>query len=810
MPKTVAKIAVEKTAYSFDMLFDYAVPENLSEKIVSGVRVMIPFGRGNNERMGIVFGVTDATDNKKLKNISSVLDDAPVLSDEMLKLAQWIKNRTFCTLYEAAKVMLPYGINHKLVGYYKFIKYPDTDTLNSVQLEILKYLDVRKKKCTKACVCDALGISKSTEELDELVNLGFVQYSSEAKRRVSDKTVRIIKLTENYSDIKLTPKQQRIVEVLQDTGDVPVSDLCAFTDCTSAYIQTMKNKGIVEIYEIEVLRNPYNDIDTVENREEIVLTEKQNIAFKGLLDNFNKNEGTVSLLYGVTGCGKTKVYMKLIDEAVKLNRGVIVMVPEISLTPQTLHLFHTRYGNNVAVFHSGLSVGERVDEWKRVNDGRAKIVVGTRSAIFAPVRNLGLIIIDEEQEFSYKSEKTPRYDAKEVAKYRCVYNKAELVLASATPSVETFAAAQNGIYNFYEIPERYGNAILPDVIVADMCENRRNGNTGNISEVLKNSIQENLDNSQQTMLLINRRGYNTFVACESCGNVITCPHCSISMNYHSYLGKLVCHYCGYTRDYMKVCEECGEENIRYAGVGTQKIEEELREYFPEASILRMDTDCVTNRLAYEKKLNAFKNGDYDILVGTQMIAKGLDFENVTLVGIISADQQLNNDDFRSLERTFSLLTQVIGRAGRGKYKGRAVIQTLVPENNIIKLAASQDYYGFFESEIDIRKMLTYPPFCDICYIGFSGEKENEVTAAAVRFLDNIKKISEEKYSEQKIIVLGPVEPRVFFVADRYKNQIIIKCKNSIRFRSMISELLINFAKYNENKNVSVYADINPE
>ncbi|MBQ3004464.1 MAG: primosomal protein N', partial [Clostridia bacterium] len=810
MSNKVAKIAVEKTLYDFDMLFSYDVPENLEGIIRKGMRVQVPFGISNSERIGVVFDVCEKTESKKLKAVKTLLDDEPLLSDEMLLLAEWVKNRTFCTYYEAAKTMLPYGINHKTVGYYSFFKDADRDSLTDEEYSVLEYLKKKNKPCTRAVICDALDISGSTDVFDELLKRQLVTYSAKAVRHVQDSTVKMVRLLDDHPQIKLTPKQEHIIDVLNDIGTVSVQDICFFTGYTQSVVQRMASRGIVEIFEDEVYRNPYKDTETPDEVPEIILTEKQSAAFNTLVEKYREDEGGVSLLYGVTGCGKTQVYLKLIDEAVKDNKGVIVMVPEISLTPQTLEIFHKRYGKNVAVFHSGLSIGERVDEWKRVKRGEAGIVVGTRSAVFSPVVNLGLIIMDEEQEYAYKSEKTPRYDAKEISKFRCKYNKALLVLASATPSVETFAAAENGIYSFTKIPERYGDAVLPEVIVVDMAQERRQANRGSISEVMRKEIEYNLENSQQSMLLINRRGYNTFVACGFCNTVMSCPHCSISLIYHSSSNKLVCHYCGYTREYINKCEECGKENIRYSGVGTQKVEDELHNLFPDARVLRMDTDCVATRKSYEDKLSAFKNGDYDILVGTQMIAKGLDFENVTLVGIISSDQQLYSDDFRSLERTFSLLTQVIGRAGRGSLKGRAIIQTLTPENNIIKLAAEQDYEAFYETEIEIRKNLTYPPYCDICLLGFSGTDENNVEVSAEWCLDQIKMLSQTEYKEQKIIVLGPVRPRVYKTGDRYRQQIIIKCKNTKRFREMIDKILKTFSKEHKSKRVTMFADINPD
>ena len=516
------------------------------------------------------------------------------------------------------------------------------------------------------------------------------------------------------------------------------------------------------------------------------------------------------MLYGITGSGKTSVFLALIDEVIKEGRQVIVMVPEISLTPQMMAIFKGRYGSDIAIFHSALSAGERRDEYKRVKDGVVKIVVGTRSAVFAPLDNIGLIVIDEEQEHTYKSESAPKYHTKDVARYRAGKHSALLLLSSATPSVESYAAAKRGKYSLEVLPERYGEAVLPDVSVIDMKAERQAGNKYNLSSELLERLEQNLKDKKQSILLINRRGYNTFVACDSCGGVVTCPSCSISLTYHSANNRLMCHYCGYSVPFTKVCPDCGKEDVRYAGYGTQRIEKEIEELLPEARVLRMDTDSTSSRYSFEKNIIDFGDGKYDIMLGTQMVAKGLNFENVTLVGVINADQQLNNDDFKSQERTFDLLTQVVGRSGRGKNKGTAVIQTLTPENNIIRLAQQQDYDGFYDNEIIIRKVMVYPPYCDMCTVCFVSENEVKALNASRDFLSELKRTTAEEYSDVKIIVLGPMPPRVSKINNKFRYRIIIKCKNNKRFRNMLSNLLISFGKNKKYSDVSFVADINPE
>lgn len=502
--------------------------------------------------------------------------------------------------------------------------------------------------------------------------------------------------------------------------------------------------------------------------------------------------------------------MRLIDEVKSDGRGIIVMVPEISLTPQTIGLFHQRYGRSVAVFHSGLSLSERLDEWKRVKNGEATIAVGTRSAVFAPFENLGLIIMDEEQETTYNSESSPRYHARDVAKFRCGYNKALLVLSSATPSVESYYLAKNGRYSLNTLSERYGEAKIPQVTVTNMNLELEKGNDTILSSELLQALQENLQNKKQSIVLLNRRGYNTFASCKSCGNVITCPNCSISLTYHSANNRLMCHYCGYSVPFTKECPNCHENRVHYSGVGTQRAEQQLVELLPDARILRLDTDSTMSRFAYEKKLRLFSDGEYDIIVGTQMVAKGLDFENVTLVGVLSADQTLYGDDFRSYERAFDLLTQVVGRSGRGKFEGRAIIQTYTPENPIIQLAAEQNYPIFYEKEIAIRKAMLYPPFSDICMVGFVGTVESKVREASSVFLSLLSQLARSEFSEQPMRALNPSPALISKVNNKYRYKLIIKCRNSKRFREMISHLLIDFSAKRTYSGVTVFVDMNPD
>ena len=814
--KTVASVAIENSTFSFDKAYDYLVDSSACSSLKPGCRVLVPFGASNKCRQGIVtqVSVCDVPKGRKLKKISSVIDDNPVMTDEMLKLMHWIKERTFCTLFDAAKTILPAGMCHRTITSYTVATDADCSGLNDDEKQIFEYIKDSKGFVEGEKVLKTLGFLPDITVLEKMTSDGLLVRNYDSVRKTGDLTVKMVRITESGINLlesteKLTKKQRETLELLNDIGSVSVKELCYFTGFTPSVVQALGKKNLVELYDSEVYRNPYDCIDDTCIKSEIILNDEQRSAYENLLKQYNNSEGGASLLYGVTGSGKTQVYLKLIDEIIEMGKQVIVMVPEIALTPQTLNIFHKRYGKDVAVFHSALSAGQRTDEWKRVKNGEVKIAIGTRSAVFAPFDNLGLIIIDEEQEHTYKSEQTPRYNAKDIARFRCVYHKALMVLASATPSIETYAGAQQGRYTLNKITKRYSDSDLPEVRIVDMCLDSLSESSYFSSE-LADSLKENLEAGHQSILLINRRGYNTFASCKSCGYVFTCPSCSISMTYHHANGRMMCHYCGYSQPFTTKCPECSSDNVRYSGYGTQKIEDELSYLLPQARILRMDADSTMGRFSHEEKLNSFAEGKYDILLGTQMVAKGLDFENVTLVGVVSADVQLNNDDFRSQERTFDLLTQVVGRAGRGKYKGKAIIQTMNPENDVISMASRQDYESFFKDELNIRKMLVYPPYCDICLVGFVGVNESMVRTASAKFLDMIKLKLSSEYKDEKVIILGPMPARVSKVSNKFRYRLIIKCKNTKKFRNMIGEILTDISSISVFNRTTVYIDMNPE
>ncbi len=815
MEQFLAMVAVENVAYHFDIFYSYTFSETLKAQILPGMRVLVPFGRGKSaKRQGVVFSVLPCEDVSGYKEIISALDEKPVITAEMLEIASFLKERTFCTCFEGVKAQLPSGLTYKTAVNYFAVKSEKLSSLTKNEKDLYELMLTFDGFCDKKVLYDSLGFDSSCDAMEKLVNKKLVIKDYDALTRMGNATHKKVILLMNEEEIKenfpkLTPKQKSVIKVLSDIGKAELNEICYFTGVTASVISNLCKKGIAEIIEEEYYRMPQTFDISNQNNAKICLTDKQHKAFTNLVEKY-RNGGGVSLLYGITGSGKTSVFLKLIDEVIADEKQVIVMVPEIALTPQMMSIFKGRYGNNVAIFHSGLSAGERRDEYKRVCDKAAQIVVGTRSAVFAPFDNVGLIVMDEEQEHTYKSESTPRYHARDVAKFRVSRSNGLLVLASATPSLSSFSNAKAGRYSLEILDERYGDAVLPDVTVVDMKQERKNGNKYNISSALLEMLEKNLIEKKQSILLINRRGFNTFAACDDCGGVINCPSCSISLTYHSANNRLMCHYCGYSTPFTKTCPDCGKDSVRYAGYGTQRIEKELEELLPDARVIRLDTDSTSTKHSFEKALSAFGNGEYDIMLGTQMVAKGLNFENVTLVGVINADQQLNNDDFRSGERTFDLLTQVVGRSGRGKFKGNAVIQTLAPENNVIRLSERQDFDGFYNLEIIIRRAMIYPPFCDICAVSFISENEAKALNISKSFLSKIKYLTAEKYTNEKLIVLGPMPPRISKINNKYRYRLIIKCKNTKSFRNMISEMLIDFGKDKKYNDVTVSVDINPE
>ena len=817
----VAEVAVQTTAYHFDRLFGYLVPEAFAKELQVGCRVMVPFGKGTVLRQAVVIRLRPTEEAvresglplDKYKSIAAVLDKTPLIDQNMIELAEYMRERTFCTLFDALRIMFPAGVNLTTMAAFSVADaYRGSQEFSGEEQLVVDYLSHRTGYVRKKIILSDLLLDLDSEILEDMTHKGVLLRDYDAVRTVGDATVRMVRLTEQVGsegDLahwpeKLTKKQLAAAEELFRIGTCSAKELCYFTGVTEAVLKGLVNKDVIEYYEQEVYRRPY-EVGKPRSPKEIQLQEDQQQAFDGLVTQWQEGGG-VGLLYGVTGSGKTSVYLRLIDEVFAEGKGIIVMVPEISLTPQTLDLFYERYGDTVAVFHSGLSAGERLDEWKRVREGLARIVVGTRSAVFAPVKDLGLIIMDEEQEHTYQSDRSPRYHARDIAKFRCAKHGGLLVLASATPSFHSFANAEAGHYRFYALRTRYGEARLPDVVTVDLCKERQSGNKSSISRVLLAELKRNLEEGRQSILLMNRRGYNTYVACEACGHVVTCPNCSISLTYHNANRRLMCHYCGYSVPFSRVCPECGEEEVRYSGSGTQKVEEELAELLPGVRVLRMDADTTMQKYAYDRNLNAFRQGEYDIMVGTQMVAKGLDFENVTLVGVLNADKELYNDDYQSMERTFDLITQVVGRAGRGRYSGKAVIQTMNPGNEVIRFAREQDYESFYSYEIGVRKIMVYPPFCTLVSVGFRGVNQERVEQAAGVFLEGLKSRLEEG-ADIRLIALGPMPERVLRMGGTYRYRVLLKCRFNAPFRAFLSETLREFMRTPAAANITTVVEV---
>ncbi len=816
MTRTAASAVISNAAASFDKKYTYLVPPELESRLKAGMRVVVPFGKAGKHTVALVMDIFSLeTDGERLKSIISLVDGNPLVGGEMLALIERLKETVFCTYYDAYRCMVPSGFGYKLKTHYK----PALTDL----LELT--LDDREAELMKAVLSasDASGIDALFESDDpaekrrlsrlalSLEDKGALERTDALKRRVGDKTELNAELSEKYlsnelEESSLSTKQRAVVKLLKEGGAASVEEICYMAGCTKAVIERLKAKGVVRLYETEIFRPASLEADERKDPEEIILNDEQQAAFDGISALIDTGKPAGALLYGVTGSGKTSVFYKLISHALKQGKTALMMVPEISLTPQAVKNFKTYFGSDVALLHSSLSLGSRADEFKRIRSGQARIVIGTRSAVFAPLKNIGIIIMDEEGERTYKSDSSPRYHARDVAAVRCGTHNCVLLLASATPSIESYYYAKTGRYSLFEMKKRYSGNALPTVELIDMQNEPEPGCI--LSRRLTNEIENNLISGGQTILLLNRRGYSPYVSCRSCRRPLVCPNCSIPLTYHKKNGRLMCHFCGFSSAFPKSCPECGSDKLAQSGAGTQKIEDELAEKFPQARILRMDADTTFSRFAYENSFAAFEKGEYDIMLGTQMIAKGLDFPNVTLVGVVSIDKSLFLGDFRSYERTFSLITQVAGRSGRAGKAGKAFIQTYVPEHYVIELAARQDYPEFYEQESQLRKALLYPPFCDICSIAFAAVLESAAIEASRAFHDMLKEYLAKNSSDVPIRVLGCAPCGVGRPGGKYRYRIIIKCRLSAGFRKMIRELSAAFCADRRFSNVKLTVDIN--
>ncbi len=819
----IAKVALAAAAYAIDKPYDYLVPLELEGRAVPGVRVLVPFGRGNKRTEGMVLALSGALpEGKRLKEIVTVLDDAPVLDASGLKLCLWMRERYFCTVHDAARAMLPAGLWFSIRDSYRLVPGVDREASYAAAgrsrraEQILDLIWAQGGSAELGQIRAALGTADPAPALRLLTEAGVLTLETSAQRGVGDKREKIAALAlpaeEALAHVankrRSAPLRYAVVELLSAVGSASVKELCYFTGASPATVRALAKSGLVSIREREVFRDsPAAPVRPT--AQPPVLNEEQEAAFQTLDGLCRSPDPAVALLYGVTGSGKTQVYIRLIRAALEQGQNAMVLVPEIALTPQLLRIFTAHFGSDVAVLHSSLRAGERYDAWKRLRAGQARVALGTRSAVFAPLENLGLIILDEEQEGSYKSENTPRYHARDIAKYRCAKAGGLLVLGSATPSVETMYLARTGVYHLVTLTRRYNARALPAVYVADMKEELRAGNGGSIGALLRRELEANLERGEQSILFLNRRGASRMVSCGECGEVPVCPRCSVYLTYHSANGRLMCHYCGHSQPLPDACPVCGG-TLNFIGAGTQKVQSELEVLFPGVEILRMDADTVSAANGHQKLLDRFQRKKVPILVGTQMVAKGLDFENVTLVGVVAADLALYVDSFRASERTFSLLTQVVGRAGRGKKTGRAVIQTYTPDNDVIRCSAVQDYDRFYTQEIELRRLMDYPPFRDVFVLTASGADE----AAVLQKCQKLRRSLEVwaagwKDYETRPRLLGPAPAAVAKVNNRYRYRLTLLCENTREVRSLIAGLLQAAADDRALRGVSVFADVNP-
>ena len=750
MPKTVG-VAVSNATFHFDKLYTYAVMPAQQDAVRLGSMVLVPFGRGSRARMGVVLACDAEPESSKLKYLFDVAPASACLTPELLKLVYFLKERTFCTYYEAVKAVIPYGAQYK----------------------------------------PAVAADGVTPVLQKQLT----RHTENSYRLAGELPAKPKPTAKQLAAVALLSGGPRTQGELEEKG---ISRAVLDNLCTKGVLACTRVNRSIDLYASIPLQN-----------EPIVLTEEQQAAYGALLPHLEDTAPHSALLYGVTGSGKTLVFLKLIERCLQLGRKALVLVPEISLTPQMILRLKSQFGRRVAVQHSALNHTERLLQWQMIQDGGADIVVGTRSAIFSPLENIGLVIIDEEQEHTYRSESAPRYSAHEVARQRAAENGALLLLASATPSTESYFAAQKGRTQLVRLTKRYGGNPLPSVQIVDMRAELASGNPREISLALEDAIRRNLEAHKQTILLLNRRGYQTVAQCEDCREVLKCPKCSVPMVYHKASHKLLCHYCGSQMDPPpKNCPACGGK-LQYRGFGTQKAEEELAKLFPEARILRMDQDSTTAKDAHEKLLARFADHEYDIMVGTQMVAKGLDFEDVTLVGVLGIDSLLFAQGFRAYETVFSLITQVVGRSGRAKDPGFAIIQTTDPDNPVLNLAAAQDYDAFFEQEIAYRRLGLYPPFCGLCVIGFAGGKEIEVARAAARFSALLGQQA-AKQPDLPLRVLGPTPGNIEKINDTYRYKLTIKCRNDRRFRDLVRETLGLYEQEKLPAKASVVVDLHSD
>lgn len=813
MEQQIARIALSGVPYSADKLYSYLVPPELADACRAGVRVSVPFGRGNRRTEGFVLETLCEAADKPLKPVFTVLDKQPLLDTSLLRLAKWMKARYFCTVYDALKTILPAGIWFRYRETYRL-----ADGVQESDLSALAAANRTDKLLLEAVTArgeldrselEELGGAQTMKRLKLLCEQGVLYSETTAIRQISDKSVRMVSLAVSAEDAlaavepkrRSAPLRYAAVEMLCAQGTLSSSDICYYTGASLQTLRGLEKAGIVSFAKQEVLRVSRHE--PVEMALPIVLNDEQQQAFDGLLPLIARREAGAALLHGVTASGKTQVYIRLIEETLAMGRTAMLLVPEIALTPQMMAKFTAYFGENVAMLHSGLQLTERYDQWKRIRRGDVRVVLGTRSAVFAPLPDLGLIIMDEEQEPTYCSENPPRYHTRDVAQFRCAQSGALLLLGSATPDVVSRYYAETGRYHYFTLPDRFNARKLPDVIIADMKQELRNGNSGSISSVLYSELEENLRRGEQSILFLNRRGASKIVTCAECGATYSCPNCSVSLTYHQGNQMLICHHCGYRRRLDPQCPVCGGE-LRFLGDGTERIEADLHALFPGVETLRMDADAIAMAGTHEALLQRFVRERIPIMIGTQMITKGLNFENVTLVGVLNADQSLYVGDYRANERTFSLITQVIGRSGRGNAPGRAVIQTFTPANETIRQAARQDYDAFYHSELQLRRLNGTPPFSEVLAVTVSGTQENAVVRCCAYIRDYFRQTVGERAE-----VLGPAPLPVVRMNNRYRYRVTLYCNQSKVVRRAAANIVMYCNTEKSFRDVTVFADDNP-
>lgn len=797
----VAKLAVQAATYAIDKAYDYLLPDELSGRV--GCRVLVPFGRGNRLSEGVILSLHQEVPAKPLKAVRSLLDDEPVVTEKELRLALWMSRRYFCTFYDALRTILPAAVWYRYREIWSMrqpVLMPDAPEREQAVARLLQDGPLAEDK-----LCQALG-DDIPPLLRRMEKAGTLTHTTEQQKKVRDKVVAFASLcvpAEQAADLAgRSSKRREVVSFLARNGETALHDLQYFTGAAKKTVDDLCRLGAVSLREQEEYR--ISEKQYAVKATDITLNDEQQRVCDALLAQIDRGEAGVTLLQGVTGSGKTMVYIRLAQLLLERGKSVMILVPEIALTPQMMARFTAYFGDRVALLHSGLRMTERYDQYKRIRRGEARIVLGTRSAVFAPLVELGLIIMDEEQEGSYESENAPCYHARDVAKYRCVQEGARLLLGSATPTVETAWHAERGDYGLLELRQRFNRQALPRVIVADLRHELRQGRSTVISQPLYDELQKNMAAGEQSILFLNRRGSSRQLLCPQCSYVPECPRCSVYLTYHSANDRLMCHYCGFSQPAPERCPDCGGA-LKHIGFGTQRVEEELHELFPDTEVLRMDADTVS--AGHEALLRQFEERRVPILLGTQMVAKGLDFENVTLVGVLSADLSLYVDHYRAAERTFNLLTQVVGRAGRGAKEGRAVIQTYTPENDVIQAAAAQDYERFYRSEIQLRRLRRDPPFADQFIITVSGGEENDVRRAVGLLRSGLDAaVKKPPYDDMGLELIGPAPAPVVRVNGSYRYRLLLLGENNAQVRGLLSSFMRAFAQRAENRRLHIRVD----